>query len=154
MWIKTFERQGIKIMLANPLKIRAIAEASIKTDKVDARTLAHLLRANLVAQCHVPSWKIRDQKQILRHRISLVQDRVRVSNRMNNLLDKYDIKTIGTHITGVKNLQQLSAQTLPMPHDDYIMHQCIRQIRQLTDEIKQIEKTIAKLAFGNEDARI
>ncbi len=32
MWIKTFERQGIKIMLANPLKIKAIAKASIKTD--------------------------------------------------------------------------------------------------------------------------
>ena len=38
MWIKTFEsfeKQGIPIILANPLKTRAIAEASIKTDKVD-----------------------------------------------------------------------------------------------------------------------
>ena len=47
LWIKTyeaFENRGIPIELANPMKVRAIAEASVKTDKVDARTLAHLLR--------------------------------------------------------------------------------------------------------------
>jgi transposase len=156
MWIKTFEsfeKNDITIKLANPLKNKAIAEASIKTDKVDARTLAHLLRADLVAQCHVSAWKIRDQKQILRHRISLVQDRTKVSNRMNNLLDKYDLQTIGNHITGVKNLQWLSEQRLPMSNDDYMMHQCIRQIRYLNDEIKQIEKVIGTIASQNEDAK-
>ena len=56
LWIKTyeaFEDRGIPIELANPMKVRAIAEASVKTDKVDARTLAHLLRTNLIARCHV-----------------------------------------------------------------------------------------------------
>ena len=77
MWIKTYEsleKCNIPIKLANPLKNKAIAEARIKTDKIDARTLAHLLRTNLVAECHVPSWKTRDQKQILRHRENLVRD--------------------------------------------------------------------------------
>ena len=44
LWIKTyevFEDRGIPIEIANPMKVRAIAEASVKTDKVDARTLAH-----------------------------------------------------------------------------------------------------------------
>jgi len=156
MWIKTFEsfeKNDIPIKLANPLKTRAIAEARIKTDKVDARTLAHLLRADLVAQCHVPTGDIRDQKQILRHRTSLVQDRTKVSNRMNNLLDKYDLQTIGNHITGVKNMQWLDEQRLPMSNDDYMMHQCIRQIRHLNDEIKQIEKIIGTIASQNEDAK-
>ena len=56
MWIKTcesFEANKIPVMLANPLKTRAIAEARIKTDKLDARTLAHLLRTNLVVQCYI-----------------------------------------------------------------------------------------------------
>jgi len=30
------------VKLAGPLKIRLIAEAKVKTDKIDARTLAHL----------------------------------------------------------------------------------------------------------------
>ena len=33
------------------------------------------------------------------------------------------------------------------------MHQCIRQTRQLNEKIKQIEKTIGKLAFENEDTK-
>ena len=41
------------IVLANPFKTRIIAEAQIKTDKVDARILADLLRANLIAKVHI-----------------------------------------------------------------------------------------------------
>ena len=51
-WIKTadaLEKVGIPLELANPFKTKAIAWASIKNDKVDARTLAHLLRSDLVA---------------------------------------------------------------------------------------------------------
>ena len=46
------ERHGFEMVLAHPLKVRAIAEAKVKTDKVDARTLAHLLRADLVSLVH------------------------------------------------------------------------------------------------------
>ena len=57
-WIKTadaFESAGVPLTLANPFKIKAIAWASIKNDTIDARTLAHLLRSNLVAACHIGS---------------------------------------------------------------------------------------------------
>jgi len=36
------------VTLAHPLKVKAIAEAKIKTDKIDATTLAHLLRCDLI----------------------------------------------------------------------------------------------------------
>jgi len=45
------EERYIPVTLAYPLKTRANASARIKTDKVDARILAHLLRGNLVAEC-------------------------------------------------------------------------------------------------------
>ena len=37
------ESLGHKVVLAHPLKTRMIAEARVKTDKVDAKTLAELL---------------------------------------------------------------------------------------------------------------
>ena len=40
-----------------------------------------------------------------------------------------------------------------MSNDDYMMHQCIRQIRYLNDEIKQIEKVIGTITSQNEDAK-
>jgi transposase len=56
LWLKTyeaFERNGISVKLANPLKTRLITQAQIKTDSLDSQTLAHFLRSNLVAQCYV-----------------------------------------------------------------------------------------------------
>ena len=59
MWInfqslktyQAFEKYSIGVKLANPLKTKAIAQARIKTDTLDARTLAHLLKSDLVAEC-------------------------------------------------------------------------------------------------------
>ena len=78
-------------MLTNPLKTRAIAEARIKTDKLDASTLADLLRAGLVAECYVPPREVRDRRALLRYRASLVRTRTMVKNRVHALLDKYEM---------------------------------------------------------------
>ena len=94
LWIKTyeaFEDRGIPIELANPMKVRAIAEAGVKTDKVDARTLAHLLRTNLIARCHVAERGVRGVRQLLRERNNLVKARTQAINRLHNLLDRYDL---------------------------------------------------------------
>ena len=55
-------------MLANPFKTRVIAEAQIKTDKVDARILADLLRGNLVPSVHIVGRESRQIKEVLRQR--------------------------------------------------------------------------------------
>ena len=56
------ESIGVEPVLANPLKTRAIAEAKIKTDTIDAQTLAALLRADLIPTVHVPSHEVRSQR--------------------------------------------------------------------------------------------
>ena len=56
------------IILANPYKTRIIAEAQVKTDKVDAYILAQLLRGNLVSSVHIPSKATRQRKAVLRQR--------------------------------------------------------------------------------------
>ena len=45
-----------RIVLANPFKTRIIAEAQIKTDKMDARILADLLRVRLVSRMRYSVW--------------------------------------------------------------------------------------------------
>ena len=95
LWIKTyeaFEDRGIPIELANPMKVRAIAEASVKADKVDARTLVRLLRTNLIARCHVAERGVRGVRQLLRERNNLVKARTQTINRLHNLLDRYDLR--------------------------------------------------------------
>jgi transposase len=48
-------RLGVEVKLANPLKIKAIASAKIKTDTIDANTLCDLFRANLLPEAFFKS---------------------------------------------------------------------------------------------------
>ena len=136
MWLKTyeaFEKHGIDVKLANPMKTKAIAEARIKTDKLDARTLAHLLRSNLIAESYIAPDKVREDRSLLRLRINLVSDRTRVMNRVHSLLDKYDLKCRYEHIFGVNGIRWLKSIKLKGNNNNNS-----DQI-QLTNYIKNIE---------------
>jgi transposase len=65
------------MIVANPSAVRAIAEAKIKTDKIDARMLASLLRVGLIPEVYVPTEEVRSQKILWRERIWLVRMHVR-----------------------------------------------------------------------------
>lgn len=51
---------GLDVVLANPIQVKAIAQARVKTDAVDSRTLAHLLRADLIPEAWVGPAPIRE----------------------------------------------------------------------------------------------
>ena len=157
MWPKSFEgfdRAGIPIVLANPAKPKPISQASAKTDKIDARMLARLLSADMIPACHVPERDVRSQKQLLRHRITHVQDRTRMSNRAGRLPDRYDVAMRGTRLAGANNLGMLEAARLANENDDYVLHGIIRQIRRANEEIADVDKRIRAMALENDDAKI
>ena len=156
MWIKSFEafeKAGIKIVLANTLKLKAISQASVKTDKIDAKVLARLLAADMIPTCHVPGSKVRGQKQILRHRIALVQDRTKVANRTGRLLDKYDIPLQSMKLASAKNLKLFKQEDFANSDDGFVIHQNIREIERIDEEIRAVEERIRKIALDNDDAR-
>lgn len=70
---KLMEQYGINKSLANPLKTRAIAEARIKYDKLDALILADLSGAVLISNCYVLDKNIREIRTLIRHRIDLAR---------------------------------------------------------------------------------
>src|SRR5689334_16731783 len=78
-----------EVHLAHPLKVKAIAEAKIKTDKIDAKVLAHLLRTDLLPEAYVASPEAREVRSVLRQRMFVVRLRTMVKNRMFGMLDRY-----------------------------------------------------------------
>ena len=156
LWLKTyqaFEKYDIAVKLANPLKTKAIAEAKIKTDTLDARTLAHLLTSDLVAEYYITSSEIREDRLLLRLRINLVQDRTRVMNRVHSLLDKYDVKCDYNNIFGVKGTRWLKSLKLS-DNDQILLHEYVMQIEFLNTEIKNIESKITCQASKSESVKI
>ena len=156
LWIKTYdalEAATIQTTLSNPLKTRAIAEARIKTDKIDARTLAHLLRTNLVAASYVPNKETRMRRSLLRHRANLVKTRTEIKNRIHSLLDKYDLKSEFSDIFGKQGLEWLRGLQLPTI-DKTILNSDLALLDSLETQIQNMNIEIAKLACNQEDAKL
>ena len=80
------------MVLANPLKTCAIASARIKSDRVDARDLTHLLRGDPGAECYVPPRELREIRALVRHRAALVHMRATVKNRVQAIIDGYGFR--------------------------------------------------------------
>jgi len=77
------------VALAHPLKVRAIAEARIKTDKISADILCDLLRSNLLPEAYVPDKETREAKNVLRQRMFFVRVQTMVKNRIYTILDRH-----------------------------------------------------------------
>jgi transposase len=87
-----------------------IAEATVKTDRIDAKRLAHMLRADMLAESYVPSDEIRTLRDLVRTRKSLVEERTAEKNRIRAVLKRtdnaYDSALFGP--TGREFLAELS----------------------------------------------
>jgi hypothetical protein len=87
-WLAEIADEGV---LAHPAKVWAIAEARIKTDKIDSATLAHLLRADLIPEAYAPSKESRTVKRVLRQRMVFVRVQTMMKNRIRALLSQYAV---------------------------------------------------------------
>jgi transposase len=76
-----------EIKLAHPLKVRAIAEAKIKTDEIDSEILAQLLRADLIPEAYLRPAELREKQSILRLRSFWIRQRTSTRNRIHALID-------------------------------------------------------------------
>ena len=67
-----------RVELAHPKELKAISAAAVKTDKVDARTLANLARMNYLPIAYAASAEMRDLRLEVRHRDRLVSQRTQL----------------------------------------------------------------------------
>ena len=143
MWNITygaFERHGIDIKLANTYKMAIIAKTGKKTDKIDAQKIASVLRMDSIPECYVPSADTRGVRAMVRQRIRTVQDRTRVINRVHSLLDRYDVKIDASEMYAIKAVEQMESASLGSVHDEIVLSQCARQIKEYLGKIAFDEK--------------
>src|SRR3984957_233896 len=72
--------------MGHPARMKAITAGKKKSDAIDARTIADLLRCDLLPSCYVLPPELRDLRRLLRYRNLVVQESVRMQNKMAGLL--------------------------------------------------------------------
>jgi transposase len=81
-----------RVVVANPIKVKQIATARVKTDIRDTLILARLLAANLVPDVWVPPAHVREMRQLLSQRRQLVETHTGTLNRMHSVAHRHHLK--------------------------------------------------------------
>ncbi|MGQ9513576.1 MAG: IS110 family transposase [Thermoproteota archaeon] len=144
---------GIATKLANPIRTRMIAEARIKNDKLDARVLADLLRGDLVAESYVPSKQEMEWRALVRHRASLVRTSIDVKNRVQSLLDKYELKHEFSDLFGKRGMEWLSSLKLDAI-DQAILESDLNLLKSFEEQVEIVTRKIASVAKESEEVKL
>ena len=80
------DAQGHTVRVADPRQVKVIWQARSKTDPIDARKLAELVRVNLLPTIWIPDADTRRRRQLLHGRAFLVRQRTMVKNRIHGRL--------------------------------------------------------------------
>jgi transposase len=142
-----------RVVVSNPYKTRAIAEAKVKTDKVDARVLAELLAAD-----YLPSvWLADDDTRALRRQVSrrvhLVRQRTRLKNQVQAVLARNLLpRCPAADLFGRKGRAWLAAQPLPVDEASTVAA-LLRQLDFAGEELGLLDGDLARVALERADVR-
>lgn len=142
-----------EIVMAHPLKVRAIASARIKTDAIDSNILSDLLRADLIPQSHMPSLDIVQLRELLRYRATLSNLRGRLKTKVRNIISREGKKCEFKDVTAKQArlwLNNLELNQLNRKELDYM----ISLINNLSSEIKVLDKDIDKEQYKYPETEI
>lgn len=140
-----------EVAVSNPLKTKAIAGAMVKTDKVDALVLAHLLRCDYLPRVWQPDEKTQDLRRLTGYRAALVGDRTAIKNRLHGVLAQRLIVPPVLDLFSPKGIAWLRAAALD-PEGRQMLDS---QLRLLDSVEKEIAGSDASLAVqGYQDSRV
>ena len=134
-----------KVDLVHAKGVRAIANAAVKTDQIDASTLAHLARMNYIPKAYAASKAMRDLRQLLRHREWMVSQRSKAKNRIHAALAAYNLISPVTDLFGVTGrayLAEVMEKEL-RPSARQVVEDHLAMIDHLTERIHALEKNIS-----------
>jgi transposase len=133
----TLAALGVELVLAHATRVKAIAAAKVKTDKVDSNTLALLLRADLIPRAHMIRPEARGPRDLMRTRLRVVEKVVSAQNSIDRLLEKFNLADVAQ----LDDLYQLQANC----------HAA--QIQRLEEQIRTVERALYPFLIPNADVQ-
>ena len=103
-----------RVVIANPLQVKAIAHSHVKTDKIDAGVLANLYAAGFLPEVWIADEATQALRRQVTRRNQVVRQRSRLKNIIQSILHAHLIPACPTaDLCGPKGRAWLSEQTLP-----------------------------------------
>jgi len=146
---RELKRSGYNVFVSHPKKTRYIAEARIKSDRVDSKAIAELVRLDALPPAYMPDEEMAVLREKIRRRAFLVRERVKLKVKIKSTLTYEGIKPPSDHgLFTEKGVEWLHSLDLE-PVESYL-----RVIMALDVEIKQLSKHLKELAENDEEVRL
>lgn len=139
---------GIPAHMAHPLATKAISSARVKNDRVDAKTLAHLLRTNLLPEAWAAPPEVLDARRLARTRISLARISSRLKCQTHALLADQAIEVPVTDLFGPGGrafLQEVQLRPVPQAR----LQANLRLLDLIAPELAQADRELRELFRGD-----
>jgi len=143
---------GIPAHMAHPLATKAISAGRVKNDAVDARTLAHLLRANLLPEAWIAPPEVREARRLVRMRVSLVRMRSRLKCQVHALCADAGVPVPMADLFGRRGRELLGELTL-RPTSAGRLAASLRLIDDLGREIAEADRELVHGYRGDDRIR-
>lgn len=151
------EEELEEVILAHPQKVKAIASARVKTDKISSEILAHLLRSDLIPKAHIPSKETRGIKYRLRQRMFLVRIQTMLKNRIHDLLDRNHIEVKEeeegfSDLFGKAGMKYLKDLKLPEGEQELLKRE-LKLLKQIKEHIEATNEEIKELGAKDQEVQ-
>lgn len=132
-----------RVVIANPLQVKAIAHARVKTDKIDAATLASLHAAGYLPDIWTPDAATERMRRLVARRYQVVRHRTRIKNEVHAILHAHLIpKCPHADLFNGRGRTWLMAQ--PIPDDErFAIERHVRELDRLAEDLAILDQEIA-----------
>ena len=150
---EVLESLKVETKLVNVRRTKVIAESKIKTDKLDALSIAQCLRTGFIAEAYAPKPEIRKIRDIVRHMLSLKREVKRIKNKIHSILLKNGIKHGFTDLFGKAGTEFLKKVKL-REQDRYRLDSYLRILNSLNKEVNETAERINKISKADKQAML
>lgn len=151
--VRILEPHVGEVVIANSRKLKAICQAKVKNDRVDARTLAELLAGDLVPRVWVPDEQTRLLRRLTSRRAQLVRHTSRLKSHVFATLQRnLRVEPAATDLFGKRGREWLASLDLPEDERETIEAD-LRRLDFSLAEQRLLERQIAQIALGSQEIR-
>lgn len=141
-WVyDTLAPYAVELHVGHPLRLKALSKN--KNDRIDAKMLADLLRADLFPSCHMAPPEVRELRRIIRYRNFLVTQATRMKNKTSGLLMEVGAQYDKKKLHGKKYFSELLGSLEEIPASVRDLLQMTRTSLEIfTDAQRQLVKAL------------
>jgi len=143
-----------RVVAVNAVQVKAIASAKIKTDKVDAWTLAQLLRADFLPAVQMPSADTWALRQLCSHRRLLLKQQTAAKNTIHAILNRRLLRPPEGWTPFAQKTRRWMRELEFPPAERFMLDNALDLLEQIETRVAAVDDQLLRHASVSESAKL